>query len=80
MGDAGHGQQVAIVGGIGAEDVPVAQDCGDGDVDDARLVPVGWEDLAGGAPVGGVHQVEADEGDDEEGDTPKHGEVFPQGG
>ncbi|CAM3243238.1 hypothetical protein RHDE110596_23420 [Prescottella defluvii] len=80
LGGAGHGEQVAVVGGVGAEEVPADEGADDDAVDAGQLPPAGGQEAAGAAAVDAVEAVQCDERDGGREDGAEHRDEFDQGG
>ena len=75
--DAAHGEDEAIIGGIGAEDVPESQNGGDHAIERAYLLPrLGHE--AEAAAIEAVDAPQAEQGHDHHGDAQPHGNGLEQ--
>ena len=61
LGDPGHGQDVAVVGGVGADEVPPHQHRGHQAVEPARRPPAGRQEPPVPHAVGGVEHVQRDQ-------------------
>ena len=62
LGHPGHGQDVAVVGGVGADEMPPHQHRDDQSVQPADRPPARGQEAAVPGPVGGVEDVQGDQG------------------
>ncbi|CAB4903768.1 unannotated protein [freshwater metagenome] len=79
FGRAGHGEQVAVVGGVGADEVPADEDSENRDVDAGELPPVRREEAAVRAAVGAVEPCERAHGQQRAGDRQHHDQRLQDG-